>query len=213
VKIFVSYSRRDADFAQQIDDYFQDSGHDVFTDVKNIQVGVVWTSAIENNISNCDIFVIIITQATLRSTEVEKEVLQAQREKKKIIPCIHRDVSYDEIKWNLKSIQGVEFQDKYELSRILYSKIAGKRKHNRKSHKKPIIIVISIIIVAILGSMIFINYINTGPSALDRKIISPIETEETADIISPIETEETADIISPIETEETADIIFPTDIP
>jgi hypothetical protein len=136
MKIFISYSRRDADFAQQIDEYFQGSGHDVFTDVKNIQVGVVWTSAIENNISNCDIFVVIITHAALRSTEIEKEVLQAQREKKKIIPCIHRDVSYDEIKWNLKSLQGVEFQDKYELSRVLYSKIAGKRPPPSPSRQK-----------------------------------------------------------------------------
>jgi len=127
VKIFVSYSRRDADFARQINEYFQGSGYDVFTDVKNIQLGDVWNSAIESNISNCDIFVVIITNAALRSTEVEKEVLQAQKENKKIIPCIHKDVNYDEIKWNLKSIQGIEFQDKYELARDLYSKIAGKR--------------------------------------------------------------------------------------
>ena len=41
---------------QQIDEYFQGSGHNVFTDVEDIHVGVVWTSAIETNISNCDIF-------------------------------------------------------------------------------------------------------------------------------------------------------------
>ena len=128
MKIFISYSRRDADYAQQIDEYFEGSGHNVFTDVKDIQMGVVWTSALETNISNCDVFVVIITHASLRSTEVEKEVRQAQREKKTIIPCIHRDVSYDEIKWDLKSIQGVEFQDKYELSRDLYSKISDKKK-------------------------------------------------------------------------------------
>ena len=42
--------------------------------------------------------------------------------------CSDRDVNYDEIKWDLKSIQGVEFQDKYELSRDLYSKISDKKK-------------------------------------------------------------------------------------
>jgi DNA-binding beta-propeller fold protein YncE len=123
VKIFVSYSRRDADFAQQIDEYFQNSGHDVFTDVKDIQVGIVWSSAIETNISNCDIFVVIVTDPALRSPEVEKEVLQAQKENKKIIPCIYRYIRKDKIKWGVARIQGVEFDDKYQLARDLYSKI------------------------------------------------------------------------------------------
>jgi hypothetical protein len=127
VKIFISYSRRDADFAQQIDEYFQGSGYDIFTDVNDIEIGDAWSNIIEKNISTCDLFVVIVTNAALRSEEIEKEVLQAQKENKKIIPCIHKDVKYDEIKWNLKSIQGINFQDKYELSRNLYSKIVGKR--------------------------------------------------------------------------------------
>jgi NADH/NAD ratio-sensing transcriptional regulator Rex len=81
VEIFVSYSRRNSDFAQQIYEYFKDSDHDVFTGVNNIQLGDIWSDTIENNISNCDIFVIIVTHASLRSQEVEKELLQAQREK------------------------------------------------------------------------------------------------------------------------------------
>jgi hypothetical protein len=166
VKIFVSYSRRDADFAQQIEEYFQGSGHDVFTDVKDIQAGVIWTSAIENNISNCDIFVVIVTHASLRSLEVEKEVLQAQRENKKIIPSIHKDVDYNEIKWNLKSIQGIEFQDKYELSRVLYSKIAGKRKESPRpaddyiTKRQRLSLKIIIPIISIIGvlSSVFLAF-------------------------------------------------------
>ena len=123
MKIFVSYSRRDAgDFAEQIYEHLREQ-HDIFTDVNNIQVGSVWSNEIENNISNCDLFVAIITHAALRSTEVETEVLQAQRENKIIIPCFHRDVSENEIKWNLSKIQGIEFDERYELARKLYSKV------------------------------------------------------------------------------------------
>jgi len=191
VKIFISYSRRDADYAQQIDEYFQGSGHNVFTDVKDIQIGVVWTSAIETNISNCDVFVVIITHAALRSTEIEKEVLQAQRENKKIIPCIHRDVNYEEIKWNLKSIQGIEFQDKYELSRVLYSKIAGKRtdpsytpttrgdypnKHQGLSLK---IIIPIIAAVGILGSILAFTFFN-GIGESNNNVILPPSTSDNS---------------------------------
>jgi hypothetical protein len=142
VKIFVSYSRRDAgDFAEQIDEHLRDQ-HDIFTDVNDIQIGSVWSNVIENNISNCDLFVAIITHAALLSPEVEKEVLRAQRENKIIIPCFHRDVSKNEIKWNLDKFQGIEFEERYELVRKLYPKItriqkdSGKRSGGTSSNTK-----------------------------------------------------------------------------
>lgn len=133
LKIFVSYSRRDAgDFANQIYEHLKED-YDIFTDVNDIQIGDVWSNIIEANVSNCDLFIIIITYAALKSQEVEKEVLQAQKENKIIIPCIHRDVSHDDIKWDLSSRQGVEFDEKYELSRNLYTRIS--KIQNRQNHK------------------------------------------------------------------------------
>ena len=52
LKIFVSYSRRDAgDFADQIQKYFSTFNYDVFTDTNSINVGDVWSSVIDINIS------------------------------------------------------------------------------------------------------------------------------------------------------------------
>jgi hypothetical protein len=133
MKIFVSYSRRDAgDFAYQIYEHLKED-YDIFTDVNDIQIGDVWSNTIEANISNCDLFIIILTNAALKSQEVEREVLQAQRENKKIIPCIHRDIEKDDIKWDLSSRQGVEFVDKHELARNLYTRIS--KIQNKKNHK------------------------------------------------------------------------------
>jgi Flp pilus assembly protein TadD len=132
VKIFVSYSRRDADFAQHVHEYFLDSRHNIFTDVNNIEMGDVWSSIIEKNISNCDIFVVLVTHASLRSSEIEKEVLQAKKENKTIIPCIHRDVSHGEIRWDLNKLQGIEFEDKYELARNLFSRIERSKQKGPK---------------------------------------------------------------------------------
>ena len=88
VKIFVSYSRRDAgDFAAQIQRHLPSFKYNIFTDVDSIRAGDVWSSTIESNISNCDIFVVIVTYGALQSQHVENEVLQAQRENKTIIPC------------------------------------------------------------------------------------------------------------------------------
>jgi hypothetical protein len=145
VKIFVSYSRSDAgELAEQIQRRFNDSEqYDVFTDVNSIKVGDVWSNTIENNISNCDVFVVILTHGALQSPHVENEVLQAQRERKRIIPCFHRSVIHSEIEWGLNKIQGVEFEDKYELARNLYSKIAygmqGRGSMRDNQREKPTI--------------------------------------------------------------------------
>ena len=124
MKIFVSYSRKDAgDFANQVDMHLSSFKYDIFTDVNDIRGGDVWSDTIETNISNCDIFVVIVTYGALQSSYVEREVLQAQKENKKILPCLFRRINLNEIKWGLERIQGVEFDDKYELARDLYSKI------------------------------------------------------------------------------------------
>jgi hypothetical protein len=128
VKIFVSYSRKDAgDFANQIHMHLSSSKDDIFTDVDSIRAGEIWSNTITTNISNCDIFVIIVTYGALQSPHVENEVLQAQKEKKIIIPCFHRTVIGSDIKWGLDTIQGVEFDEKYELARNIQSKISSSR--------------------------------------------------------------------------------------
>ena len=127
MKIFISYSRKDAvDFAKQVSTYligFKDLKFDVFVDNDSISAGDVWNTSIETNISNCDIFVVIVTYGALYSPNVGNEVLQAQREKKRIIPCFYSEVKQSDIKWGLNKIQGVQFYGEFELARNLFSKI------------------------------------------------------------------------------------------
>ncbi len=86
-------------------------------------MGEIWNDKIEDNISNCDFFVVLITHPALRSKQVEKEIQLAKRHNKIIIPCFNKSVGKNEIKWNLDAHHGIEFEDKYELARYLYSKI------------------------------------------------------------------------------------------
>ncbi len=85
MKIFVSYSRIDArHFAQKIHRDLSKEGHNVFTDVNSIRAGDKWSNIIEDHISKCDVFVVIVTPSSLKSEHVKREVLQAQRENKRI---------------------------------------------------------------------------------------------------------------------------------
>jgi tetratricopeptide (TPR) repeat protein len=126
LKIFVSYSRADAgNFAEKIHIEFGNGGHhQVFTDVNSIRAGETWSNAIESNISKCDLFVVLVTPASLKSEHVEKEVSQAQQANKLLIPCFHKFVNKNNrLKWGLDRIQGIDFEDKYDLILNLSSKI------------------------------------------------------------------------------------------
>ena len=134
MKIFLSYSRDDAgNFAKHVQRYLVNAGHDVFIDVNSIKIGEPWADSIEKNISECDIFVVILTPDSLGSNHVENEVLEAQRENKIIVPCIHEYVNYNELKWGLDKIQGIEFSNEYQLVLNLYPKMK-----NYEKDKKPI---------------------------------------------------------------------------
>jgi hypothetical protein len=124
LKIFVSYSRSDAgDFAEATRKHLTGFDYIVFIDTNSINAGEIWNDINADYISNCDIFVVIITPGVLISPHVEREVLQAKREKKRIIPCVHRHVARADIKRGLEKIQGINFDSKYDLVRDLHSKI------------------------------------------------------------------------------------------
>ena len=76
---------------------------------------------------------VILTPDALSSSYVESEVLQAQRKKKIIVPCMHEYINYNEIKWGLDKIQGIEFLNEYQLVLNLYQRIK-----NYEDIKKPI---------------------------------------------------------------------------
>ena len=123
MKLFISYAREDTDFAKYLHKYLKDKDHEVFIDVNSISIGESWSNSIEKNISDCDIFLVILTYDSLSSQNVENEVYQAQRKTKTIVPCIHEDLEDNDIKWGLQLPQGIKFSDEYKLARTLYSKI------------------------------------------------------------------------------------------
>ena len=123
LKIFVSYSRMDAgNFAEKIHDDMRKEGHDVFMDSQDIKIGSKWNESIKDNITNCDIFLVIVTPSASRSEFIKKEILQAHEEKKIIIPCYYEKISkYPE--GILNDYQGIEFKDEYNLALKLYKRI------------------------------------------------------------------------------------------
>jgi len=84
LKVFISYSRLDAsETAKAIHNYLTEIGHQVFIDTSDIRGGDEWRNTIYNEISACDIFVLIVTHSSLRREEVKNEVELAKNLKKR----------------------------------------------------------------------------------------------------------------------------------
>jgi hypothetical protein len=83
MKVFISYSRLDAsETAKAIYNYLTEIGYQVFLDTSDIRGGEEWRKTIHNEISTCDIFVLIVTRSSLRREEVRNEVELAKNLKK-----------------------------------------------------------------------------------------------------------------------------------
>ena len=125
MKVFISYSRIDAsETANTIHTYLKECGHEVFIDTSDIRGGDEWRNTIEKNISDCDIFVLIVSRSAYRRPEVKKELELADNMKKRIIPCVNkRYVNYEDLSDNIKKYNGINFERLDDLIQELDYKI------------------------------------------------------------------------------------------
>ena len=116
-KIFISYSRQDEEFAQQIATDLDRLGASIWLDVDDIPPGVNWSSAIQQGLDTCDTLLLIISPDSMESSNVMDEWQYFRDESKPIIPVMHRSTA--NIHFQLRRIQYVDFltQD-YEAALI-----------------------------------------------------------------------------------------------
>jgi hypothetical protein len=76
--IFLSYSRRDLEIADQFVNSLAVVGMDVWVDREDIKVGNSWREQIVEAIDTCDAFVLLLSSNSAASTNVHKEVILAQ---------------------------------------------------------------------------------------------------------------------------------------
>ena len=96
-KIFVSYSSRDKKIVEQLASSQQEYADFFYWDKSNEPSKEAWHQ-IEEWISNCDLFIVIITGHTVqRGLSVGKEVGIAKNQRKKILPIVSDRVPENEI--------------------------------------------------------------------------------------------------------------------
>jgi hypothetical protein len=73
-RLFVSYSRRDAEPVTLLARKLEASGHHVWLDRSAIQAGALWQEAIARGIRSADVVVLVLSRQSVESDNVEKEL-------------------------------------------------------------------------------------------------------------------------------------------
>jgi WD40 repeat protein len=119
-RVFISYSRKNVDFAERLARDLSDAGLDVWIDIRKIQAGDSWRDEIFKGINNSEMMVVCLSPDSVASEWVRREIFLARSQHRFIIPVMVKDcfpemAQYEETRW-LADVQIVDFQDGYDTA-------------------------------------------------------------------------------------------------
>jgi WD40 repeat protein len=136
--VFVSYSRRDAEFVRRLTDAIVGRGREVWLDTDGIADGDVFPEAIKRAIEQSDTFLFVITPASVASSYCENEVDYAQEMHKRIVPVLRQPVADSELNPEIRDRNWIPFADEEDfdasVDRLLIAldtDLAHVREHTR----------------------------------------------------------------------------------
>jgi hypothetical protein len=116
--VFISYSRKDIDFADRIEAALKAHGFAVFIDRSEIAALEEWWKRIETLITQSDTIVFVVSPDSLASTYAQKEISLATSLNKRFAPIVYRRVDGQPVPEALAKINYIFFDDeaKFEAS-------------------------------------------------------------------------------------------------
>jgi TIR domain/FHA domain len=111
VKLFISYSRTDKTFVQRLTDDLKAHQIDLWLDANEIQAGEDWRDAVWRGLQLCDIMLLVISPASMKSPEVASEWKYYVQAKKAIIPVLCQSIPVGEIHYQISSLHYIDFND------------------------------------------------------------------------------------------------------
>jgi adenylate cyclase len=104
--IFISYSSKDREQAEQLTELLGSAGLSVWIDKYGIGAATSWTKEIVDAINNCKALVLLLSEDSVVSHNVIKEVSLASEKRKKIVPLDLEPVTIPpELEYQLAGIQ------------------------------------------------------------------------------------------------------------
>src|SRR5262245_3908712 len=92
LKVFISYSRKDSDFADGLEAAFTACGFETLIDRQNIATGEPWQDRISKLIAEAGTVVFVISPDSVSSPVCEWETDEAERLARRLLPIVYRSV-------------------------------------------------------------------------------------------------------------------------
>lgn len=92
--VFISYSRKDKEFVQRLNDSLKKIDRDVWVDWEDIPITAKWWAEIQNGIEAAETYIFVISPHSVSSKVCRDEVDYAVKLKKRLVPIL-RDKSFD----------------------------------------------------------------------------------------------------------------------
>lgn len=108
LKVFISYSRQDAVFADDLEVGLKALGFDVLID-RQLSGGEAWKATLAEYIRQCDTVVFLLSPKSAKSDMCQWEVDQATNHSKRILPAICESLTNEPVPEALKGLQYIFF--------------------------------------------------------------------------------------------------------
>jgi len=143
LNIFMSYSRREVGFVDQLADHIEKQGHGLWLDYRSLVPGKPWEEQIALGITNADTVLLVVSKPSIASHNVEFEWKRVLQQKgKRVILLIFEAV---DLPPELQKFEWVDFRGNYqnalkELDRQLQMKEAEEHPAPQTGFKVPAVV-------------------------------------------------------------------------
>jgi hypothetical protein len=109
LRIFISYSRKDEDFAQELLIGLQIAGFEPYLDKRDIAAGEDWEARLGRLIEAADTMVLVISPDAVASRRCAWEVDRALELRKRLLPIVWRRVGDEQVPPRLRQLNYIFF--------------------------------------------------------------------------------------------------------
>lgn len=110
--IFISYSRKDSAHALELAERLRTLGINVWIDQRGLEAAALWSTEIVNAVERCEAFILLLSNDSLSSKNVVRELSIASESDRRILPVEIEDITLpSEFKYQLAGIQRTQLSD------------------------------------------------------------------------------------------------------
>ena len=127
--IFLSYSRKDIDFMQQLRDDLRAEGLDIWTDESLVTGSKSWKQDVEHAIEESAALIVILTPNSKKSVWVREEMNYAEAQNVRIFPVLASGTPKESVPFGFITAQWVDLRDDREYMSELQKLMFTLRSH------------------------------------------------------------------------------------